>query len=134
MKLIYIFLLSMLVFSCEKDEATTIQNSISNNDVLGTWKVTYLEHADVSELSTYIFEFTPNNILLITKGGIDTTGTWEIMEEAKCLKILIPIKEYPLRTLHSVWKVKSASLEGLRLSEVEESELGYLETTEFTRL
>jgi hypothetical protein len=133
MKVIYIFLLSVLILSCEKDEATTIQNSISENDVFGTWKVTYLEHADVTELSTYIFEFTPNNVLLITKGGNDTSGTWRIMEDSKSLKILIPEKEYPLRTMHSLWKVNSASAQELELSEME-SEHEYLETSQFTRL
>ncbi|MGB0896316.1 MAG: lipocalin-like domain-containing protein [Flavobacteriaceae bacterium] len=133
MKVIYVFLLSMLVLSCEKDEATTNQSSITDNDVLGTWKVTYLEHADVSELSTYVFEFAPNNVLQITKGGNDTSGTWRIMEDSKSLKILIPEKTYPLRTMHSVWKVESASTEELHLSEME-SELEYLETSQFTRL
>jgi hypothetical protein len=133
MKVIYVFLLSLLVLSCEKDDATTHQSSISENDILGTWKVTYLEHADVSELSTYVFEFAPNNVLLITKGGNDTSGPWRIMENSKSLKILIPEKEYPLRTMHSLWKVNSASIGELELSELE-SENEYLEKSQFTRL
>lgn len=133
MKVIYVFLLSILMLSCEKDNATTHESSISENDILGTWKVTYLEHADVTELSTYVFEFTPNNVLLITKGGNDTSGTWRIMEDSKSLKILIPEKEYPLRTMHSLWKVNSATTQELELSELE-SEHEYLEKSEFTRL
>jgi hypothetical protein len=133
MKVIYVFLLSVLVLSCEKDDTAIHQNSISENDILGTWKVTYLEHADVTELSTYQFEFAPNNVLLITKGGNDTSGTWRIMEDSKSLKILIPEKEYPLRTMHSLWKVNSASLGELELSELE-SENEYLEKSQFTRL
>ena len=42
MKVIYVFLLSILMLSCEKDNATTHQSSISENDILGTWKVTSL--------------------------------------------------------------------------------------------
>ena len=133
MKVIYVFLLSILMLSCEKDNATTHQSSISENDILGTWKVTYLKHADVTELSTYVFEFTPNNVLLITKGGNDTSGTWRIMEDSKSLKILIPEKEYPLRTMHSLWEVNSATTQELELSELE-SDHEYLEKSEFTRL
>lgn len=133
MKIVYIFLLSVLVLSCNNDEATLSKESISENDVLGSWKVTYLEHADVSELSTYVFEFTPNNELVITKGGIGTSGTWEIMEDLKSIKILIPKKEYPLRTLHGIWGVNSASSQILKLSEME-SEHEFLETSHFTRL
>lgn len=131
--MIYVFLLSVLVLSCEKDDTSISQSSITENDVYGSWKVTYLEHADVSELATYIFEFEPNNVLLITKGGNDTSGAWKIMEGSGDLKILIPEKEYPLRTMHSVWKVNSASTEHLQLSEME-SEHDYLEKSEFTRL
>ncbi|MGB1268220.1 MAG: hypothetical protein ACPG45_00620 [Flavobacteriaceae bacterium] len=133
MKVIYVFLLSVLILSCEKDNVITTENSISKNDILGSWRVTYLEHADVSELSTYEFEFTPNNVLLITKEGVNTYGSWEIMQDSKSLKILIPQKDYPLRTMHSLWNVKSASSTGLELSE-KESDHGYLEKSELTRL
>jgi hypothetical protein len=133
MKMIYVLLLSVLVLSCEKDDTTT-QQSISENDILGSWKVTYLEHADVSELETYVFEFTPNNILSVTKDSNNTMGTWEIMDGSKDLKILIPEKEYPLRTLHSVWKVNSVSSQELKLSELESEQHEYLEQSQFTRL
>lgn len=133
MKVIYVFLLSLLVLSCEKDETTTHQSSITENDVYGTWRVTHLEYADVTELSTYVFEFAPNNVLLITKGGNDTSGTWRIMEDSKSIKILIPEKEYPLRTMHSLWNVNSVSVGELELSEIE-SEHEYLEKSQFTRL
>ncbi len=133
MKVICVFLLSVLMLSCEKDNTVTSENLISENDILGSWRVTYLEHADVSELTTYEFEFTPNNVLLITKEGVSTLGSWEIMQGSKNLNILIPQKDYPLRTMHSLWEVKSASSASLELFETE-SDHGYLEKSELTRL
>lgn len=133
MKIFYVFLLSVLVLSCEKDEVTPHQEVLSKNDMLGTWKVSYLEHADVTELSDYVFDFNPDNELVITKNEEVTLGTWEIRSNGKELKILIPEKEYPLRTLHSEWHVNNASVENIKLTETN-SDNGFLEKSHFARL
>lgn len=133
MKIVYIFLLSVLVISCSTDDTVQNKKSISENDVLGSWKITYMENADVSELATYVFEFTPEHELLITKGGQDVSGTWQIMEDAKSIKILIPEKEYPLRTLHSLWTVNAVMEQELKLSKAENQQ-GITEVSHFTRL
>jgi len=133
MKIIYIFLLSVLVLSCEKDEVTQEQSKISESDVIGSWRVSYLEHGDVSDLIGYEFSFNADNELVITKDDFVTIGSWELINNSNQIKILIPEKEYPLRTLHSEWGVKSSTGQEIKLLEMN-SDNDFLEKSHFTRL
>lgn len=134
MKIVYVFLLSILVLSCEKDEAITEDEAVLKSEMLGSWKVSYLEHADVSLLSGYVFDFNTEDKLVIKKLGEENIyGTWCLLDSGKKIKILIPEKGYPLRTLHSEWGVNLATTQQLKLTEVN-SENDFLEKSNFTRI
>lgn len=133
MKIVYVFLLSILVLSCEKEEAITEEEAVSKNEMLGSWKVSYLEHADVSALADYVFDFNLDEELVVRRAGQENIyGSWRLLNSGKEIKILIPEKDYPLRTLHSVWRVNLATTQQLKLTEVS-SENDFLEKSKLTR-
>lgn len=135
MKIFYLLFASFLFLSCNQDDESITTTSISENDLLGRWSVSYSEVGSTVDLTGYIFEFETNNLLTIINEENVIEGEWEIIlvNSAREVKILIPKKENPLRVVHDYWDVNSVSPSAISLSEIN-SENGFLKNVQFIRL
>jgi len=87
-----------------------------------------------SYLNGYVFEFKVNNELVITNEESLIEGEWSVMVGNQGLKLLIPIKDEPLRMFHNEWNVNSLSSRSISLSGLSNENDGNMEHIKFEKL
>jgi len=87
-----------------------------------------------SYLNGYVFEFKVNNELVITNEESLIEGEWSVMIGNQSLKLLIPIKDEPLRMFHNEWSVNSLSTNFISLSGFSNENEGSIEQIKFEKL
>lgn len=133
MKVFLLFFTSLIFLSCSNDDVNLSQ-SITENDVLGRWAVVQSPTDTNVNLNEYVFEFKTNNVLVITNEELLIEGEWSVMIGNQGLKLLIPIKEEPLRVFHNEWSVNSLSTNFISLSGVSNESQGSIEYISFEKL
>ena len=134
MKVFLLFLTSLLFLACSNDDDLNLSQSITENDMLGRWEVILSPTDANANLNEYIFEFKANNELVITSEESLIEGEWSIMIGNESLKLLIPIKEEPLRMFHNEWSVNSLSTNSISLSGYSNENEGSIEHINFEKL
>ena len=134
MKVFLLFFSSLLFLSCSNDDDLNLSQSITENDVLGRWEVILSPAETNANLNEYVFEFKANNKLVITNEESLIEGEWSIMIGNESLKLLIPIKEEPLRMFHNEWSVNSLSTNSISLSGYSNENEGNIEHINFEKL
>lgn len=137
MKVFLLFFTSLLLLSCNNDDNLNLSQSITENDVIGRWEVVQVVQSPTepnASLNGYVFEFKMNNELIITNEEGLIEGTWSIMLGSQGLKLLIPIKDEPLRMFHNEWSVNSLSTNFISLSGLSNQEEGSIEQVNFEKL
>jgi len=137
MKVFLLFFASLLFLSCSNDDALNLSQPITENDVLGRWEVTQVVQSPAettTNLNGYVFEFKTNNDLVITNEESLIEGKWSVMIGNQGLKLLIPIKEEPLRMFHNEWSINSLSSNSISLSAFSNEADGNIEHINFEKL
>lgn len=142
MRVFLVILFAFFLFSCSSDDDNSSSQmvSISTNDVIGKWFVSFFEDDSVNETSDfvgYIFDFKANNILVATKGSFELVGEWRIDKSSSGspdeLEIFLPTLDKPLEELNDDWDVVSKSSVRIELREISGGD-GHLEQLHFTKM
>jgi len=134
MKVFLLFFTSLLFLSCSNDDDLNLPQPITENDVLGRWEVVQSPVETTENLNGYVFEFKVNNELVITTEELLIEGEWSVMPGNQDLKLLIPIKDEPLRMFHNEWNVNSISSNSISLSAFSNETDGNIEHINFEKL
>ncbi|MFM7767823.1 MAG: hypothetical protein ACKO9S_08210 [Bacteroidota bacterium] len=80
---IFVFLLMIGVFSCKKDDTSTLEGQIRSNIESGKWRISkFIDSGDdeTSNFSGYNFDFGKSGSVTATNGVNSYTGTWSITD------------------------------------------------------
>ncbi|MFM7176976.1 MAG: hypothetical protein ACKO0X_06105 [Bacteroidota bacterium] len=81
--LIFVFVLMIGVFSCKKDDTSTLEGQIRSNIESGKWRISkFIDSGDdeTSNFSGYNFDFGTSGSVTATNGVNSYTGTWSITD------------------------------------------------------
>ena len=121
-----ILMISIGLFSCEKNDNTSSPISTTNvaaTATTGTWRVTYYydtDHEETTNYAGYAFTFSGNNVVTATKAGATTvTGSWSTgMDDSKVKLILSFATPASFAELSDDWHVTERTDNRIKLTDV----------------
>ena len=123
-----VLLLSIGLFSCQKDNNSSTNSSITTVNLsatatTGTWRITYYydtDHEETANYAGYAFTFAANNVITASKQGSTTiTGSWTTgLDDSKVKLILSFATPASFAEISDDWHVTERSDTRIKMQDV----------------